>query len=384
MISPNEIKAKAEKKYNAYLQSVVDGFPFAEITIVGNKKPSDNYSEFDKELTCLIANSKEKKGYGYTVKYQTVKKKNLGTQDVPSEIYFQTEKDFLKYLNKEKEVATFRLSIQSILSQFPELKNWITKYPQKIIDNQGKWEDILKVCNYFKSNPIPNLYIRELPIQVHTKFVENNKDIISDLLEIIITDSLNSTYPKSDKNFEKRYNLKYQEPLVRFRILDKNISQTYFSRIDDVSIPVSQFKLLNLPIKRVFVVENKMNVLTFPVINETIVVFGCGYGVEILKNIQWFSNIDLFYWGDFDTDGFQILSQFRGYFPLVKSLLMDKFTFDNFFENDLGMSSKITAKLNLTTEEQQLYELLKVNNWRLEQEKIPLEYVNQLIEKYKN
>jgi hypothetical protein len=31
----------------------------------------------------------------------------------------------------------------------------------------------------------------------------------------------------------------------------------------------------------------------------------------------------------------------------------------------------------LTDEEQELYEILKTNNWRLEQEKIPLEYVNK-------
>ncbi|KAA6334539.1 hypothetical protein EZS27_017155 [termite gut metagenome] len=379
MISPNEIKNKAENKYNAYLQSIVEGVPFAEISIVGNKKPSDNFSTFQQELTKLIENSKENKGYGYTVKYQTIKKKNLGIQDIPIEIGFQTETDFLKYLHKEKEVVTFRTNIQRILSQFPELKEWTTKYPQKVIDNQGKWENILKVCNYFKINPVPNLYIRELAIQVYTKFIENNKAIIRELLDILITDFVKT----EETNFEKRFNLKYNEPLVRFRILDKHISKTYFSGIDDLSIPISQFEHLQLPMKRVLVVENKTNLLTvaltIPELDETIVIFGSGYKVETLKSVTWFNSIELLYWGDIDAQGFEILSRFREYFPHVQSILMNKETFDRYSENDEGTPSKTTGTLNLTDDEQQLYEHLKTHNWRLEQEKISIAQVNQMI-----
>jgi hypothetical protein len=225
MISPNEIKVKAEKKYLSYLQSVVEGCCFTEIVILGDKKPSKDVAKYQSEISTLIANSREQKGFGYTVKYQTIKKKDIGTQDIPIEISFQTETDFLKYLHKEKEVAIFRENIKIILSNFPELKDWHTKYPQKVIDNQDKWGDILKVCNYFKSNPISNLYIRELPIEIHTKFIENNESIIRELLNNLIQKHIN----ENEKDFEKRFNLKFAEPLVRFRILDKNISQTYFS-----------------------------------------------------------------------------------------------------------------------------------------------------------
>lgn len=56
---------------------------------------------------------------------------------------------------------------------------------------------------------------------------------------------------------------------------------------------------------------------------------------------------------------------------------MDKITFEKFFENDLGKPTTDTTSLNLTDNERELYNLLKTNNWRLEQEKIPFEYINQ-------
>ena len=142
---------------------------------------------------------------------------------------------------------------------------------------------------------------------------------------------------------------------------------------------------MKLPVKRVFVVENKTNLLTIaltlPELEKTIVIFGSGYKVQNLKNTSWFNHVDLFYWGDLDIQGFEILSQFRSYFPQVKSILMDKLTFDRYFEKDEGTPSKISILLSLTAEEQQLYELLKANNWRLEQEKIPFEYANEIIKK---
>ena len=371
MITAEEIKKKTENIYAEYLKSIITEEVFFPKTIRSNKSVSSDFNEMRKELSDVIAHSKDRKGFGYTITYKQVNTKKHGVQSLPEEIGFQTEIDFLKYLHKEKDVAIFRENIKLMLSQFLELKEWIIKYPLKTINNPGKWNDLLKVCNYFKSNPKPNLYIRELPIKIHTKFIENNKSIIKELLEVIISEHINS----NETNFEKRFNLKYDETKVRFRILDKHIASTYFSEIDDLSIPISLFEKINLPLKNIFVVENKMNVLTFPIIEKSIVIFGSGYGVENLKNVYWFNDKELFYWGDLDADGFQILSQFRGYFPHTKSVLMDKATFDKSFENDLGTPSKVLTETNLTKEEKQLYEVLKEKNWRLEQEKIPQEYV---------
>ena len=43
---------------------------------------------------------------------------------------------------------------------------------------------------------------------------------------------------------------------------------------------------------------------------------------------------------------------------------MDKATFDNYYEKDLGTPSKINTKLNLTTEEEELYQHIKENNYK--------------------
>lgn len=385
MITPKEIKDKSERKYiSFFLQSLVENKPFEKLVIRGDKSyTKSSLPEFEKEIQQINSQSKEKKGFGYTLEFQKVKTKYLGTQDLPASIYFDTEKDFLRFLGKEKEVDLFLLSVERILTKFPELKDWVVKNPLKVIQNQTEWESILNVCQYFRQNPKPNLYIRELPINVHTKFVERKQAVIKDLLDVLILEHLNN----DEKQFEKRFNLKYSEPQIRFKILDKEISQIYFTGLDDLAIPISQFETLNLPIKKVLVVENKTTLyttttfLTLPKMDKTIAIFGSGYSVANLKNVKWLKNIELLYWGDIDVQGFEILSQFKGYFQHTKSVLMDLVTFEKFFEHDLGTPTNISTILNLTKGEQDLYDILKTNNWRLEQEKIPYDYVNQFFSK---
>ena len=143
------------------------------------------------------------------------------------------------------------------------------------------------------------------------------------------------------------------------------------------------FQQLNLPIKRIIVVENKTSfytTLSLPYISNTIAIFGGGYKIADLKQIDWFNAVEIFYWGDIDAQGFEILSQFRNYFPHTNSFLMDQATFDNFFESDQGTPSLVNNLLYLNEQEQQLHQHLKQNNYRLEQEKIPFAYVNQKIE----
>lgn len=375
MITAAEIKKKAERKYQDYLRRIVACEPFESIVILCDKKPSSTMADYEKELKDICSLSKEVKGYGYTIEWKKVNSKTLGLQDFPDKVLFDSSENFERFLHKTNEVMCFRHNVSTILAAFPTLRSWIEKYPMKVVENSDLWVDLLKVVTYFAENPHPNLYIRELPIEVHTKFIERNKSIIRELLDVVIAPYV----CEDEKDFEKRFNLKYSEPIVRMRMLDKDITSSYFNGVSDLSIPVSQFCRLQLPVSKVFVVENLVNFLTFPQISNAVVVWGKGYAVSTIKDSLMLKSASLYYWGDIDAQGFEILSQFRGYFPQTQSLLMDKKTFDTYFEGDLGTPSNISVELTLTEEEKTLYKYIKENNHRLEQEKIPQSLVVKAI-----
>ena len=241
MITVVDIKKKAENFYAEYLATIISGeTPFPKV-IRSDKSISKDFVESGKQKTELIEQSKDRKGFGYTIKYKTVNTKRDSLQDVIDEISFQTETDFLKFLRKESEVETFKKNAGKILFQFAELNEWVKKYPQRVIQYADSWHQLLNVCDYFKRNPKPNLYIRELPVKVHTKFIENHKGVLLDLLNIVLpTENINQEFFTS-KEFEKRFGLKYSQSQIRVRVLDRHISNKHLSGLTDLVITEEEF-----------------------------------------------------------------------------------------------------------------------------------------------
>lgn len=381
MISPDEIHKKAIRIYPAYLSSCISGVSIFPKFIRSDKKPSKKeIASLMKELPPLLEHSKDKLGFGYKVNLKTVKSFQMAEQQLPDEIVFETEVDYLKFLRKESEVSKFRGDAGRVLSEFPQLKDWILKQPQKVIDNSGKWDDILKVLDYFSENPKPDLYIRELPIQVHTKFVEKNKSIIEELLLVLIFEHINH----QGKSFEERFHLRFYEPYFHIRILDPEIAGKYFSGLTDIGVTPSELAALKIPVNKVIIMENKQNYknvenfLSIPNLKGTIAIFGSGFHSGGLKNVSWLKEKQIYYWGDIDLHGFEILSILRNYFPHIQSFLMDEETFETHTAELVdGKESKSNIVSGLTETEMQLYNKLKTipDKNRLEQEKIFHEYV---------
>jgi hypothetical protein len=392
MITPEEIKKQAERWYKDFLIFSLKDEPFFPREVrFGKIKASEtlsNFSRISKDIRELRLKSKESVGYGYQIEFVVREDRKIGSQPFPQRIFFEKEDDYLGFIRKEKEYKEFRSTADYIANSVPGLYGWILQNPMKVIEHATAWPDLIKVCRYFVSNPRPGLYIRELPIDVHTKFIEENKGIIKDLLDFLIYEDVN----KEETEFEKRFNLKYNEPLIRLRVLDGDISKRHFSGLTDLTITESEFKLLDIECKRVFILENKtnfsniFNFLTIPGLESSISVFGKGFGLGLLKDVDWLKDKEIYYWGDIDEHGFHILSQLRSYLPQTRSLMMDFETFKRFSEYRVnGTAGNIRQLPNLTEEEDKLFKHLlglKEKN-RLEQEKIShcyiVEYIKAII-----
>lgn len=257
--------------------------------------------------------------------------------------------------------------------------------PISIVQNSGQWPDLLKVCHYFQQHPAPNLYIRELPIRVHTKFIEQNKPILRSLLDAILpANHLISTDGEKDYVFEKWFSLKYPESLIRLRILDPALKRKYSFPADDMSVTVSEFGQLPFSSVRCFITENIMTFLTLPALENGVAIFGGGYAVNRLKAADWLLSCPIFYWGDIDTDGFKILSQLRASFSHTQSVLMDSKTFEHFQAFAVSIQARKPETLDyLTDEEKSLYTRLTLQHQRLEQERIEQVYVKRCLQQIK-
>ena len=123
-----------------------------------------------------------------------------------------------------------------------------------------------------------------------------------------------------------------------------------------------------------------MNFLALPYLTKTIAIWsGGGFSVSYLKDIDWLKGKQFYYWGDIDAQGFQILNQFRTYFSNTIAVMMDDETFAS-FKNGEGRPTNQNLQ-RLSESELKLYNHLRLNNIRLEQEKITQTFAEERIKK---
>jgi hypothetical protein len=151
-----------------------------------------------------------------------------------------------------------------------------------------------------------------------------------------------------------------------------------------VATPVAQFASVTIPARRVFITENEVNGLAFPDVEQSIVVFGMGKSLNLLRSAVWLQNREIYYWGDIDTHGFAMLDQLRAILPTARSLLMDRKTLlahrplwvceDTPFRGGLPC---------LQPDERELFDALVNNRFgekvRLEQERVSFGWVQRAI-----
>jgi hypothetical protein len=132
-----------------------------------------------------------------------------------------------------------------------------------------------------------------------------------------------------------------------------------------------------------------MTFLTLPPLPNSLALFGRGFGIMALKYVTLLKScplrrkrvVRLIYWGDLDAQGFEILSQFRTYFPHTISLMMDNETWTTFRPFAIpGTPSRIESLPNLTPQEHELFTYLSQHNLRLEQERISHEFVRRKVD----
>ncbi|MBN2443449.1 MAG: hypothetical protein JXJ04_18955 [Spirochaetales bacterium] len=376
MITPGEIKKKALRHYKACCLAYVCNEQFFPLVIPGKRgKSTDPYLARKRGLETLIAGSKENKTYGYSLEWEEINTRDYGVQSMVKRIFFQEREDYLTFIGKKKDFENICRVTELIRRDMPILEEWIKCNPLSLETPVTVWPDILRVCSWFLAHPSPHLYIRELPIPVHTKFIEENSSLLISLLDFLLPPEHVNT---PERQFAGRYHLRWDEPLIRCRL------QSLPGQEDDISRPLSLFTKHALPGRSVFIIENKINFLSFPLEDQRLVIWGKGFFATVLKDVPWLSSRYLYYWGDIDCPGFEILSAMRAYFPEIKSFLMDREVYEKYSKFAVPCDTgKDILPAYLTEEEKALYSFLKENpsRGRLEQERIPHDEVFRGLER---
>ena len=315
------------------------------------KRPQDIETSWDELLAWQDFWRKAPKASGgHPLWYVEEKRKqtvSFGKQLMPVRVFIDTPEDAMALLGLTKKKKEFLAGLSAVESQMPSLRDWYLTYFCRI-SAEDFFPVALSIARFMLEQEQREGYLREMAIPgVDTKFLENHNFLVRTLWNALFPEN---TAESSDELWEKLFVQKVPTPSICVRSLD----------------------------------EHKVNGYTFPDAEDSLILFGMGYGVlEMAESAPWLADKEIYYWGDLDHDGFNILSNLRKVLPEMKihSFLMDKETLLAYVDpkvKDTGNTTTIPDYL--TVSEKMAWKLIHDNGWRLEQERIPHEEVEWAVE----
>ena len=261
----------------------------------------------------------------------------------------------------------FLIQHLSIVEQLtPQESINITSLLQQLTPNMGK-----------------GLYLRSLPLKgIDTKFLENNKILVSALLDVLYNNAITQAgnLLKWLGCLDKPKGWLIVKPLCKK-------TQESLAGLPILQMDQHTLTHYELPANNILVVENIQSGLSLPELSDTIAVIGGGNNVNWLS-AQWLKNKRVAYWGDIDSWGLKILSLSKTFCPHIQTLMMDEETL-KLYKNNMVTESESYSDIpvNLDSSEKDLFIVLQSNKYnanRLEQEKLPNDYIQKKLKEWKN
>lgn len=238
------------------------------------------------------------------------------------------------------------------------------------VDDMGEVDfDILcRVGTWFTKHDATGLTPRQVPIEgLHAKWLNHRQALVQ---RLSARNDLGLLPPHPP-----RIHFTYLDPAHRAAGGRRHDSAT----IGDRMLPAYQPQV-------VVISENKDTAIHFPELDAGISVEGVGRGGATIAALAWLTAAQhVFYWGDMDADGLEILNEFRAAGVPAASLFMDLTAYtawERYGTNVDVRGRPLEARQprsipHLTDDEAALYRCLTDEGWtrhrRVEQERIPLE-----------
>lgn len=259
------------------------------------------------------------------IEYVVVGGRYFGSNRLPGRVWVDGFQQAWEVLDVRACVQRFAELVEMARSLLPALVPWLERRPMKALGLADVWERMLRTVSWIEANKRPGMYLRQVDVPgVDTKFIEAHRAVLAELLDLVLEPGRVRAEAGS---FEERYGFARKPGYVRFRYGHGSRFQSGAGlEFSEMTVRIGEFTAAPPGVRRVFVVENEVTYLAFPVPDDAMVIFGGGFAVSVLSPLTWLRSVEVVYWGDIDTHGFVILGRLRQLFPHVESMLMDSQT----------------------------------------------------------
>jgi hypothetical protein len=378
--TPADVAVKVRRRWDsgALLSAYARGDAFEPIGVL-LRGPAAGEIAADLDRVRAWATALEKGSHrrgepAYRLELRPVGGRLLGSNQLPARAWVESYDQAWRLLDVEADVVAFDELLAMTRERQPTLVDWAGEHPLRVLDLVPVWPRLLDAAAWIASHGGHGLYLRQIDAPgVDTKFVEQHRKVLADLVDVLLPQGAVDTGPRTD--LAVRYGYRSKPRYVRLRFGADAFPDGTLSGLSEATLRADELARLEPAARRVFMLENEVTYLAFPVPEGSVVLWGAGYTVGLAGSLPWLAGKDVRYWGDLDTHGFAILNRLRHHCADAQSLLMDRGTLLAHRDRWGTEPQPTSAHLDrLTAAESDLYQDLVEGtfgeNVRLEQERI--------------
>jgi hypothetical protein len=369
------VRESVRKKWPVLLSAFVTGREWAPLAFPIRGPGSAEIGERLGEVQDWVSEWQRADRGPLRVEYKKVGGRHIGANLIPCRAWVDGYEQAWTLLGTRDEVLRLvQLGGSAKTAGCERLIGWLESHPVKALALADEWEQLVSTVRWIDEKQALGMYLRQVDVPgVDTKFIGQHKGVLAELLDLQL-DPARVDVGAGD--FETRYGFRRKPAYVRFR------SSSGAGAFTELTVRAEEFIGPPAGTSLVYIVENEVTYLAFPLPADAIVVFGGGYAVDVLERLSWLARLDVIYWGDIDTHGFAILNRLRRGFPHARSMLMDRATLLAHREQWVAEQSATSAELGLLNAgELELYRDLVADVYgqavRLEQERVRFSAVEQ-------
>ncbi|MFT5505876.1 MAG: hypothetical protein ACI845_003196 [Gammaproteobacteria bacterium] len=312
------------------------------------------------------------------IEWESRSYRDFSKQNVPRNLVIKNIQTLIDYLggSARQKSQIWQRNMAPLLSLRGDgIYSVLIKY-LVIVESMSEYEcNLLRdLCLQLSPEMGVNKYLRALPlVGVDTKFLEINRSIVSDLLDVMYNGELTKAGGLHHwlGCLENPKGWLFVRPLC-------SMAKSKLGGFPILRLSNDGLMQHELPASNVLIVENVQSGLALPDLEDTVAVFGGGRNIKWMDS-DWLKTKKVAYWGDIDSWGLTILSEARSKLPHLTALMMDEKTlqkFENRMVNENESIQQCPPLLNGV--EQLIFYGLKSGEYkfsRLEQERISSDYI---------
>lgn len=337
---------------------------------------------------------------GCEVRWENRNFRSLAEQNIPTHLIILNIGSLAALLgaNEERQLKEWQSKIQYVFNSLSLESNLNINGSNKTVLDQGLFlalithlealekfnhsdlELLIKLIPQLQQDMGEGCYLRALSVAfVDTKFIEKNLRIIESIAAAVIDSTAKEIglLPWLDCK-EKPKDWLLVKPLCEK-------TKKLLGGMPLLRLSSDTLLKFELPASNILVIENEQSCLALKHVPNTIAVSGGGKNVAWMK-AKWLAEKNVGYWGDIDSEGFSILSDARSKLSSITPLMMDEQTVEAFAARMVPEPDSVSKDpIALTEKELALFKRLRADRYtdrRLEQERLPMEYVVKNIEKW--